>query len=171
VTVLRNKKLLQIKIPLQETVGFNSVVTRHIYDKLPSYYIHSGLVFQPLTQNYLETYGQDWMYIAPKKLLHYFVDANFTKRKQVIILSNILADAVTVGYPGMQNSVVETVNGIKVDSLATVIKAIEKNSGNFDIIRFENGGQVVLDSKQARARHKKLLKKYYITSDRSRDLQ
>ena len=44
------------------------LVPNQQYNQLPSYFIHAGLVFTPLTQPYLLEYGEDWFNTSPRKL-------------------------------------------------------------------------------------------------------
>lgn len=72
VTILRNNKEMKIKIPLKVKVELIS----YEHEKRPEYYIFGGLVFRPLTLNYLQEWGKSWTKNAPTQLTNFYFNNN-----------------------------------------------------------------------------------------------
>jgi hypothetical protein len=45
------------------------LVPAHLFDKIPQYFVHAGLVFTPLTWPFLFEWGEDWYHQGPRKLI------------------------------------------------------------------------------------------------------
>ncbi len=56
--ILRDGKIMDVDIVLTTPITSTALVPYTQYDKAPTYYIVGGLVFQPLTRNYLNTWGE-----------------------------------------------------------------------------------------------------------------
>ena len=82
VKVLRNGEIKELMLTL--TVPMNSVrlVPYEQYDIAPTYYIIGGLIFAPLTKNYLFEYGNQWFMTAPAKLLNFFQEGVRTEQRE-----------------------------------------------------------------------------------------
>jgi len=74
------------------------LVPRARYDKPPQYFVYGGLVFQTLTRDYLTTWDK-WWNKAPKEFLnYYYLGYRSPEQHEVVILTQILADEINVGY-------------------------------------------------------------------------
>lgn len=138
------------------------------YDVKPSYFVLGGLVFQPLTLDYLEVlseWGHDLAYYG---LHRYFRTAD---RHQVVLLSRVLAAPVNRGYHDWANLIVASINGTAPRDLAHAVALLEAAEGPRLEVRTEEDGVLVLDLKQARAGNAALLERYGIAHDRSADLR
>lgn len=76
------------------------LVPSSLYDQRPQYIAYGGLVFTPLTEPYLAAqYTREWEARAPVRLVHScFHGSVDVAGQQVVLLSQILANAATVGY-------------------------------------------------------------------------
>jgi len=123
-TILRDGRVLNISVPL---VPSNSLIPEHQWDKTPRYFIYGGLVFTPLTLDYLrEEFGQrKYMSNAPTALLQ-LLQEYFKKEEgeEVVIVSQILASDITSGYE-LKHTRVHKVNGIKVKNLQHLVTMLE----------------------------------------------
>lgn len=157
--ILRNKEVKEVKT----TLFFS---TNHLLecDEKPSYFVYAGLVFQPLSKNYLIEV-QDHQYLDID--LFYL----FSKGSQPIILTQILPDPVTKGYHFMNNFVVEKINGKEIQNLQDVIDALETKSKVFQHIELNDGYQIILDKESADSAHTRILERFHIQHDRSEDLR
>lgn len=141
------------------------------YGKRPTFFIKGGLIFQPLTDNYLKSWGDDWRFTAPINLLYY---RNYGVQKknrcEVVVLARVLPDRVNSGYQDLMNLVVKEVNGNDVGSMIDLVFALETHQGDYYVIRTEEGDEIILDRKKVELSHGALLERYGITRDRSEDL-
>ncbi len=109
----------------------HDLVSRERYDLLPTYYIYGGLVFSPLTENYLKAWGEKWENDAPNNLMSLFSDGLPTSAdEQVIILSNVLPHNVNKGYQNLSECIISEVNGKKIHNLQSMVRIIDKITEN-----------------------------------------
>jgi len=159
-----------ISIPLTTKKSSTNLVLPEQYDNPPEYYIVSGIVFSPLTFNYLLTWGDDIKQKAPWKLLRYFFQKKSTVDEQVVIISNLLTSGLTSGYEKMVDTRVISVNGEIVTSfnqfIVLVDRALSKNK--LFTLETETHEVLVISPKEHQKNEKSLLKLYGI--DRSKRL-
>jgi len=141
------------------------------FDKRPHYYIYAGLTFTPLSRNYLQTFGRNWLTEMPFPLRYLFhnslqisTDPNI---REYVVLSEILPDEANTYCNSFLSEVVEQINGAQVYSLKDVMTELQKEPpGGFYRIRFwGNDTPMVLDAAQTRAKQKAILEKYEVPSE------
>jgi S1-C subfamily serine protease len=168
--ILRDGKAMEVTIPLRNSLGSGRLVPYTQYDTAPTYYIVGGLVFQPLTRNYLQTWNN--MNDVPVNLAdYYYYGRPSDARKQVIVLTNILGDELTEGYDDFEDHVITQVNGKAIASMEDVVQAIEGNDGAYHVLVDEWGNRIVLERAATIAAQKGIMERYKIDADRSADLQ
>jgi len=168
--ILRDGNTIDVNITLTDPERSCDLVPFTQYDRAPTYFIVGGLVFQPLTRNYLDTWNS--LKDTPDHLVNYFLNGKLSKdRKQVIVLTKVLGDEVNVGYEDFNNNVISKVNGKNVSSIEDLVRAIECNEGKYHIIVDEDGNQIVLEKSKVNERNQEILRKYKIPTDRSEDLK
>jgi S1-C subfamily serine protease len=168
--ILRDGKALDVHVALTDQIDSSLLVPYTQYDKSPTYYIVGGLVFQPLTANYLSKWKEQKD--APPSLVHYFFNGRRSKDQiQVIVLTQVFGDEITVGYNELDDNVITQVNGKRIASMEDLVKAIELNTGEYHVIVDENGNQIILDRGKAKEANQRIMNNYEIRSDRSEDLK
>ena len=169
VTILRDGHVIAMDLVMETS---SSLVPKLLYDVKPDYFVHAGLVFTPLTQNYLTHWGDKWEETAPRKLMILFEDGKKSKPdEQVVLLSQVLSDNVNVGYTDLREVQVIKVNGADVLNLKDLMGKIEANKGPCLIFDLENHSRIVLDTALAKEATEPILKKYRITSAKSESLK
>ena len=100
---------------------------RSRYDQPPQYFVYGGLVFQTLTRDYLTTWDK-WWNKAPKEFLnYYYLGYRTPEQHEVVILTQILADEINVGYAHLYNEAVATLNGkAPLDMVDFVQRAVDR---------------------------------------------
>lgn len=169
--VLREGKIANLVMtckPLSE------LVPRPQYDKLPTYFVAGGLVFTPLTFNYMLA-GGSWAGV-PTKFRNLYENGVVTPDcQQVVVLAQVLPHEINVGYHDIQNLIVAKVNGRKIRNMQDVVEAFQKPLGAYDVVETDpdtdDSFQVVLPAAQAQKANDELLARFKIPSDRSADLQ
>lgn len=104
------------------------------------YLIAGGAVFQDLTLDYLRAWGSQWRLRANRKFYyHYLNNSRRTGegRERIVILNRVLPDEVNLGYQGMEDLVLASVNGRPVGSLADVAEALLHPERGFHRFTFE----------------------------------
>jgi len=163
--ILRDGLLKNVEIKLTKTLGDFRLVPNEQYDTSPAYYILGGLVFEPLTLSFLKMWGTNWYDNAPRNLVNYYFRGEPTEdQKEVILLVQVLADEVNVGYHNRGHEVISEVNGKKIKDMRDLINAFESNEGKYHIVIDERGYKIILDRAKVEESRQRILKKYNIGS-------
>ncbi len=141
--ILREGKILKVPVTFTDFKGL--VPPPNSYSK-PPYYIYGGLVFTVLSMDLLQTWGKNWWETAPLGYLDYaFGKArlNYPRKKEIVVLLNILPDDLSVGYFDVNHEVIKNVNGKEFVSFSDFVSLLENETGEF--IRFETDfGQKII---------------------------
>jgi len=160
---------------LEDYVVLNSeekpLVANEQYDKVATYFIYGGLVFRPLTMNYLKLSGEDWLSEADVQLLNFMYQFPDIADQEVVVLVTVLPHEMNTGYHSMGDLVITQVNGQNINNLKHMIKLIEDDTdGQYVEFGTIDREAIVLDRKLAEENKAYLLKKYNIPADRSADI-
>jgi len=147
------------------------------YDVLPRYFVFAGLVFQPLSNGYLKSNrgGQFGLmsYIPEYTLQGYskiIPDRIQDNRKEIVVLTRVLPDAINRGYKNMEGTVVYSVNGIIIKDLKHLTQVVDKAKGKYLQVVNDLGNVIILDLNLARKSLNRILDNYQVYTDRSADL-
>jgi len=164
--VLRAGERKKLSIELSR---LERLVPRGQYDITPTYFVYGGLVFQTLTRDFLATWDR-WWNKAPKEFLHYYYSGIRTEeRQEVVVLSQILADEINLGYEHLYNEGVAEVNGVRPRDMAQFVEVIDQTSGVVEI-KTSSEGRIVFDTDEVAAANERILARYHIPRDRSANL-
>jgi S1-C subfamily serine protease len=170
--VLRKNKIVTLRVNLSKPSRDLRLVPYEQYDVAPTYFILGGLVFQPLTVNFLKLWGNKWYHEASKNLLYqYYYGEPAEDKNEIVILSKVLADENNVGYHNVHDRIVYSVNGKRIANMSDLVKAFESYQGKYYIIVDEMGRRIVLDRQKVKENDQMILQKYGIRSARSTDLE
>ena len=164
--VLRGGKQIDVSFSLTPA---RYLVPRNAFDCFASYYIFGGIVFQPLSRDVLACWP-DWWDRGPKEFLHLYYSGSVTpERQEVIIIGQVLADEINIGYEALHTESIRTVNGVGPRNMQHFVQMMDECHGRVDL-RTSLGKRIVLDAGPARSAGERILKRYNISSDRSADL-
>jgi len=154
------------------TIALNKPIfdRERLYDRPPPYVCFAGLVFTPVSRNYLESWGQKWYQEIPFTLRYLYshsVQLNTDRQRQdYVVLSIIMSDEVNAYAQDFRNYVVESINDNKIHGLDDVLKAFKQTTERFYIIKFMGTNRILpIDAEAARRRHQVILEKYHIPSE------
>jgi hypothetical protein len=140
------------------------------YDKIPRYYIYAGIVFTPLSYDFLSTLGKDWYKKVRPEIIY---ELNYRRdespnnfRKEPIIISSILAHPINSDMQVKQTRMIDKINGVRIECLEDVIKAFENNNLNYDRIDFVPDGFEVIDRTKVKESQNEIMKEFNIVRDR-----
>jgi len=158
-TILRKGKELKIKIPLKTEV----TLIPYQHERQPKYFIFGGLVFMPLTKNYLYAWGRSWVQKAPIHFVNIIKNSNYPtkEKKELVFLQSILADKENAGYE-MSHVLVQEVNGVKINSFKDLVDTIENTKEKDVKITLQGGSIIILNTEKAFKANKRLLQRYRI---------
>jgi S1-C subfamily serine protease len=171
-TLWRDGGQKTVRIRLDKALGSLDLVPKERYDVRPTYYIYGGLIFVPLTQNYLMSWGEQWYSTAPKNLVAlYDGDRRTVSGEEVVVLSKVLPAEVNNGYHQYRDLRVVEVNHRRIRNLNELMAAVE-GAGAERFVEFgtEDGLRIVLNRQRVVQTQAQLLRTYSVPSDRSEDL-
>jgi hypothetical protein len=134
--IWRDGKAMDIVYRLPKYQYSNSLVPFATYDQEPEYLIVGGLVFQPLTDSYLQSWGTEWRRRSPFRLYFYRNETPSKDRSALVLLSQVLPDAYNMGYQEQRYLVLDKVNGQRISRLTELREALKKPVNGFHIIEF-----------------------------------
>ncbi|HPF15363.1 MAG TPA: serine protease, partial [Planctomycetota bacterium] len=154
------------QVPLQPPTH---LVQPHNYDRKPTYFVYGGIVFQPLTLEYLREWN-NWWEKAPRELVQiYYRGVRSEACQEVVVLSMVLGDRVNVGYDGISDERVVSVGGVAPRDMAHFVQLVESTQGLLTL-KTSSGLSIVLDTELAREAGPRILGRYRVPRDRSEDL-
>jgi S1-C subfamily serine protease len=147
--VWRAHAMQDIRVPLE--TPFDPYIFRNLYDRKPEYVMVGGLVFSPLTREYLRTQGERLSGNIGQELLYYMqyakIDGAYVGRDEFVVLSARLPHAVNTYGDGFVNAVVERVNDQPITRLTDVRTAIASRTTGFHVFEFAGlDDRLVLDA-------------------------
>jgi S1-C subfamily serine protease len=145
------------------------LVPRSRYDQAPAYFMYGGLVFQTLTRDYLTTWDK-WWNKAPKEFLNfYYLGFRSPEQHEVVILTQILADEINVGYGHLYNEAVAKLDGLIPRDMEDFVARLSEAHGVVEI-ETTSGGIIMLDADEVRKATPRILARYHIPRDRTASL-
>ncbi|KAI8465037.1 MAG: trypsin-like cysteine/serine peptidase domain-containing protein [Monoraphidium minutum] len=168
--VLQGGKERTVTVALQAPVR---LIPFHIKGRPPSYFIVAGLVFTAVSVPYLKSeYGKEFDYEAPVRLLDKMLHAQAERPdQQCVVLSQVLATDVNIGYEDVLNTTAVTFNGEKIYNLAQLVKLVDACADEYLHFDLDYNQKIVLRTDRAKEATLEVLETHCIASDRSPDLQ
>ncbi len=167
--IWRDGRQMDVSLPIY--VYDADRATGYQYGSLPRYYIYGGLVFTPLSLDYLKTQGRapaDQSGIEAYYELYYRRNESpATARPEPIVLASILADPVNANVASHGSTPVDKINGIRIEKLDDVVRALETNTNAYDVVEFlPNHNFEILEHGKAAEANPEILKTYGVPKDR-----
>jgi len=174
VSVIRDKKKLDLKINLTPWDDSKSLIPEDHEGQMNDYIVSGGLVLRELSGRYLRSHGGDWQRRVGPRLAYYYQTLRSTPEQEgdrIIILSGILPDTINMGYQHIQNEIVTQINGVKVRNMKDLFKAVDEEKGLFSIGLQSLDIDLQLDPDELKDANIRLLDSYRIPAIDSRDLK
>jgi hypothetical protein len=164
IKVWRGDKFVDLKYNLPRVAYTNEVVPDYVFNKEPEYVLLGGLLFQPLSGPYLQSWGAgDWQRRAPFRLSYMAKKKATPDTPSAVVLSQILPDKFNLGYQDARYLIVESMNGRKILTLQDVIEARKNPKDGFHEVKFQEGDsltRIILDATEADAATRRILERY-----------
>eukprot|EP00922_Rhytidocystis_sp_ex-Travisia-forbesii_P036211 GHVS01053719.1.p1 GENE.GHVS01053719.1~~GHVS01053719.1.p1 ORF type:complete len:827 (-),score=160.77 GHVS01053719.1:2470-4950(-) len=113
-TVLRNRHIMEIQVPLDVP---RYLVPTHTNNVTPRYVFFGGIVFVPLTKQYVLDFKNSRNRLQLSTKINSYQSKFITSEKEeMIVISRILSNEWTKGYH-VENQMLDSVNGVKVRNL------------------------------------------------------
>jgi S1-C subfamily serine protease len=162
-TIKRGGERLDVELTLRP---WAPLVPRARYDLPPQYLVYGGLLFQTLTRDFLATWDK-WWNKAPKEFLnYYYTGVRSETLHEVVILTQVLADEINVGYGHLYNEAIVSLDGRPVRDLVDLITRLTAATGVVELVT-SSGGLIMLDAEEVGRATPRILERYRIPRDRS----
>jgi len=168
--ILRDGREMNVVITLSKPTF---LMPSHINGKDPSYFIVAGLVFITASELYLRSeFGSEYLYDAPVSLLN-IMTSGVAKLpgEQVVVLSQVLAADVNLGYESVTNTIVKKFNGIEITSLKQLADLVQSCSEPYMQFALNGSELVVLDTEEAKTATAEIMELHSIPAAMSADLR
>ncbi len=165
--IIRDTKQLQKKITLSTTSKDFWLVQREKYDEFPTYFIFGGFVFTPVTKNYINA---GMSFFGGGELSELLSEWPSEKRREAVVVSQVLASNTNKGYHELYDWVVKKINGKTFKDFKAFYKIMATTDSDFITLEDKDGYKVIIDRLAAEKENKKILERYHIDSARSTDL-
>lgn len=163
--IIREGKKTNVVTTLKPRVH---LVPYHIEGGQPSYLIVAGLVFTPLSESLIEDECEESMGLKLMAKARYSLPK--FEGEQMVILSQVLASDVNIGYEDMSNQQVLKLNEIKIKNIRHLAHIVDSCNDKYLIFELEDNFLVVMERQAASAATPQILKDYGIACERSPDL-
>ena len=165
--VMREGKTVDVLV--KAAVGSGHYSSARIFPDRSDYIVYGGLVFEALSRNYLENWGDDWYEKAPISLryLERFLEyePGFQKGGPPAVLVARLPHAVNAYVDIPLGSVVARVNGKAVATLSDMQQQLATADSQFVVIEFwDTSNVVVLERAAVQAANQAIAKTYRVVS-------
>ena len=146
-----------------------SVVKSTKLQEAPSYYVYGGLIFEPLTTNYITSFTEE----HPANTLSAVYDREdlFKDYNGLVILVRVLPFDVNLGYSELENRIITKVNGEKYKDFNDFVKKVKNTNKEFIVFEDEDGNEIVLDVAKVNAQKSALMENYNISHEMSSDIR
>lgn len=169
VEIWRDGKKSQISLPVRSYSGDRAA--GYQYDAAPRYFVFGGLVFTPLSLDYLRSLGRN---IPESSYGESYYELYYRKyeepaktRPEPIVLAAVLPDAVNANLTIRGRALVDQINGKRIEKLEDVITALETSTNAFDVVEFlPHSSFESLDHAEVAKANSRILKTYGIASER-----
>ncbi len=161
--IWRAGAVLTVELALPRVSYADALVPDRDFDRRPEYAVAGGLVFQPLTTDYLRSWDPQWRGSAPFRLHYYLHQPSRAERRNLVVLSQVLPDPFNLGYRDFAFRVVDRINGRPVANLRDLESALENPGGGFhviDLLPARGPTRLVLDSAGLDEATQRVLRRY-----------
>jgi len=169
VSVWRDGSIHEVDLPLSTPT---LLVPIHASGTLPSYLIYAGFVFVPLSRPYLRSeYGKSWLRHARRFIQLALRGYKEYVDHQVVILSQVLASSINIGYHELSNLKIDKFNGVEIRNLLHLKHLIDESKQEFNRFDLALDKVVVVNRIDAIRSNDQIIKEHNLPSLMSRDLQ
>ncbi|MGC3979852.1 MAG: trypsin-like peptidase domain-containing protein [Steroidobacteraceae bacterium] len=145
--VVRAGKKLQVRVPLLTT---RPLLIADLGSSYPSYFIYGPIVFSSVSEQFLSLFtgnatALNALTLLRSPLLTQRSAPPDADRDELVMVSNsFFSHKLSVGYGSHSSSVLNSVNGVRVRSLAHLVALLRDSKDEFVVFKFEESGSGTL---------------------------
>ena len=162
--ILRDHQEMDVTVKLDSAWPY--LMQANKYDVSPRYILYGGLLFQPMSKNFLEAYDIDNMRI--RYFYDFFLqDELYKDHPEIIVLSEILPDPINTYLQDFKDGIVDEINGDKVKSLDDLANGLRKPADRYVIKFLGDGRPLVLDRAAVEAARQRIDDRYDVVKEQN----
>jgi len=162
--IIRNRQEMDVTVPLDAAWPY--LMQANTYDAAPRYVLYGGLLFQPLSRNFIEAYDIEDLRV--RFFYDFFLqDELYKEHPEVIVLSAVLPDPTNTYLNDFKNGVVDEINGEKVRTLDDLANGFRKQADQYVIKMIGAGRPLVLDRAAAEAARERIDERYNVVKEQN----
>ena len=154
----------QRSVELELSGNWPYLIQANHYDCPPRFILFGGLVFQPLTKNFMDAYQVDDL-----RLRYYYdffvTDEIFKQHPEVIVLSNILPDPINAYLSDLRFQIVDEINNKKIRTLQDMADAFAQKSDYYVINFVGSSRPAVLERSAVEQARDRILTNYNVPKE------
>jgi len=168
--VWRGGKEIDISLPLYTYAKDKAEGSQH--DVQPRYYVYGGLIFVPLSRDFMRTLGSGWGDPANAPLMYELFyrkhESPETARPEPVVLAGVLTHEINANFGVRGRALVNKINGVRIERLEDVARAFELDTGKAEhVVEFQPDNALeALNKARAAEAHAEILKTYGVAKDR-----
>lgn len=162
--ILRNQQPLTVEVELQPNNSY--LLQANLHEENPRFVLFGGLVFQPLSRNFMEAYQPDELRVR-YYYDFYITDELYEQHPEVIVLSNILADPVNAYVSDFRFQIVDEINGQKIKHLSDVAHAFAASADQYVIKFLGSSRPAVLEKHAVEAAQQRIKRNYNVSIEQN----
>jgi S1-C subfamily serine protease len=144
--VVRDGKAKKLSGVLDRKKPSEMIVEPYRFDRGPNFLLAGGLLFQELSQSYLDAFGRERRSGTVLRLSRIAKNPEkFEDRgcKKIIFVSAVLPTPSAQGYERLGGQILETVNGVEIKEWKDLEEALKKPENGFHTLHFAEFPRVV----------------------------
>lgn len=160
--ILRDRK--EMSVDISPNTPWPYMMQARRYGVRPRYVLFGGLVFQPLTSDFLKSRKSKDVNL----LYHfssYFEKELYLERPEIIVISKILTDPINAYLDKNVNSIVDSINGRKIETLEDISAAFADPADYYVIRLLNRGCPIVFESKAVEAARERIMRVYRVPGE------
>ncbi len=136
------------------------------YDQAPRYVLFGGLLFQPLSRDFMEAFQIEDLRI--RYFMDFFIaDEIYEQHPEVIVLAAVLPDPINAYVGDLKNGVVDEIDGKKMKTLKDVADAVA-TPGEYCVIKLVGEGRpIVLERAAVEAARERIQRRYRVSQEQN----
>ncbi len=127
IRISREGNELTIPVALNRQKEEKSLIRELLPNEKPSYIIHGGIVFQPLSDDHRGSHSSSLEFLRAEEKEQELIAKGY---KQLIGLTNVIATPATLGYEKLGFTIVEQVNGKVVRDINHLAQLLDEPTAN-----------------------------------------
>ena len=150
--ILRDKKPMDVTVTFDKAWPFQLQANQ--YEVKPRYILFGGLLFQPISRNFLQASKLDNLRV--RFMYNFFVsDEFFKERPDLIVLSSVLPDPV------------DEINGTKIKTLDNMAEELAKPADQYVIKMMGEGRPIVMERAAVEAARERIKTRYNVRDEQN----